>query len=169
MGRRQPDRRLQASAVALLLGLAAESALAQRLTGTVTDSASGAPIAGAVVALNDGAGALIARGMTNQAGAFSVASHPSLRRVSVRRLGYRPRDVDVAAGTAQLDIRVMQLPTLLQPVSVAAASNCPRRNDREPAYALLEQARAGLLASVVARKESPAESMVLLRYERKMQ
>jgi hypothetical protein len=41
-------------------------------------------------------------------------------------------------------------------VSVTAATKCPRRRDRTLALALLEQARAGLLATVVARSQVPA-------------
>jgi hypothetical protein len=55
---------------------------------------------------------------------------------------------------------------MLDPVSVKANA-CPSRADAGPALGLLEQARAGLLNSVVARKTNPA-SVVLIRYQRMM-
>ena len=59
------------------------------------------------------------------------------------------------------------IPYQLQPVQVTSGPNCPRRSDRAAALALLEQARAGLLATVVARSERPAQ-MKRLMIDRRM-
>jgi hypothetical protein len=50
-------------------------------------------------------------------------------------------------------------------VTVRAATNCPRRSDRLQALSLLQQARAGLLATVTARKTDRA-SVIRLHYKR---
>ena len=50
------------------------------------------------------------------------------------------------------------LPNLIQAVHVIANSRCRVRKDRAEALGLWEQARAGLLATIVAREENPAKS-----------
>src|SRR6185437_9181742 len=89
------------------------------------------------------------------------------RRIRVVRIGFRPRDLALPAGQAdvRLDIDLPLLPTLLEPVAVRANPRCPLRTDRAAAFALLEQARAGLLASVVEREASPAR-LVRLAFDR---
>jgi hypothetical protein len=86
------------------------------------------------------------------------------RRARFRHIGFRPREVPVPAaidGVARLDVSLTSIPHLLEPVSVSAASACPRRSDESDAFALLEQARSALLASIVARQTNPAH---LVRY-----
>jgi hypothetical protein len=55
--------------------------------------------------------------------------------------------------------------TLLESVSVTAESVCPARPDRGQAMALLDQARDGLLATVVARETKPGTLRTVI-YER---
>src|SRR5690349_15997847 len=142
-------------AALLLLATAAIRALpAQILRGTVRDSASNAPIPGAVLVLLDSSGASLGRNITNERGQYTIALHPAMRRVQVLRIGFRPRTVripDAVDGVAQLDLALPVIPRLLESFSVIDQPNCPRREGRPQAFALWEQARAALLAVVVAR------------------
>lgn len=147
---------------------AARTAMGQELRGAVTDSASGQPVAGAVLLLLDSAGAVVTRNITNELGRFRVAMPDGVRRVRFLRIGYRPRELTIPAssnGIDQFDVRMAQVPAFLAPVHVVAGANCPRRSDRDAAFSLWEQARDGLLATVVAREANPA-SLIRLRYER---
>jgi hypothetical protein len=148
--------------VMALLALTVGRALhAQQLRGVVRDSASGLAIPGAVVTLLDTAGALAARTVTNERGQFrATLLGNGVRSVRLVRLGFRPAEARLPAadgGEIHMDIVMVSIPLSLQPVSVTATgSKCPRRRDRVLALALLEQARAGLLATVVARSQVPA-------------
>jgi hypothetical protein len=156
-----------AGAAFTLAALAALPAAAQRVVGTVRDSASREPIAGAAVLLLDANGAVVARTLSSALGQFS-ASAARTRRLRVVRIGFRPREVSLPpAGPAvvRLDVEMLLLPTLLEAVDVRANPRCPPRADRGAAFALLEQARAGLLASVVERDGSPAR-LVRLAFDR---
>jgi hypothetical protein len=159
--------------VALLIGALAYSrgAGAQELRGLVRDSVSRLAIPGAVVTLLDSAAAPAARTTTNERGEFrAVLLTDGARRVRVVRLGFRPAEVAVPRardGAIQLDITLVAIPMSLQPVHVTASPRCGRRSDHTLALGLLEQARAGLLATVVARSEKPAR-MTRLRATRRM-
>jgi hypothetical protein len=86
------------------------------------------------------------------------------------RLGFRPAESrlpDASGGIIQMDVVMVSIPLGLLPVQVTSGPNCPRRRDRAAALALLEQARAGLLATVVARSDKPAR-MTRLRAIRTM-
>ena len=72
----------------------------------------------------------------------------------------------LGAGT-NIDIVIASLATMLEPVRVIDQPNCPRRNDRAAAFALWEQAKSGLLATVVARQENPA-ALLRLAFQRRM-
>ncbi|MGH7621343.1 MAG: carboxypeptidase regulatory-like domain-containing protein, partial [Gemmatimonadaceae bacterium] len=87
-------RRRVAAAVgaALALALAALPAAAQRVVGTVRDSASREPIAGAAVLLLDANGVIVARTISSALGQFS-APRPRARRARVVRIGFRPREI----------------------------------------------------------------------------
>jgi hypothetical protein len=154
----------------LLAGaLAAVSAHAQTLRGTVRDSSSGVPIPGAVVTLLDSAAAVAARTTTDEVGQFrAVLVGNGVRAVRVVRLGFRPRTVTLPAardGVIRVDVPMTSIPMSMQSVNVTAGPGCPRRPDRAQAAAVLEQARAGLLATVVARSDKPAH-MTRLRATR---
>src|SRR5687768_7242399 len=112
----------------LLVALVAMAALArvaaaQELRGTVRDSASGLPVTGAVVMLQDARGTTMARNLSGARGGFIVPLNGDARRVRVVRLGYRPRIVALPqpiTATMQLDIVLASLPTLLQGLRVTA-------------------------------------------------
>ena len=151
------------AAVLILLGF--RSAGAQTIRGTVLDSASRAPVPGVVVTLLDSASAVLGRIITNGRGQFNVPSAGAVRRLRLQRIGFRrqERSIDVpASGITDVEIRLASLPTMLEPVLVSSNSRCPRRDDYQATYALLEQSRAGLLATIVARKEKPAAMRVLV-------
>lgn len=163
-------RRARLSCLAISALAIASAASAQDLRGTVVDSATRLPIPGAVVVLLDAAGTTVARNITNERGQYRVAAPLGARRMRVLRMGFRPREVPVALtapGAQPLDVAMVSIATMLEEVRVLAGPSCPRRSDRRAALALLEQARAGLLTSVVAREANPA-SMMILAFERTM-
>ena len=153
----------------VLVAVAATDARAQTLRGTVRDSSSGVPIPGAVVTLLDSAAGVAARTTTDEGGQFrAVLMGNGVRAVRVVRLGFRPRTVTLPSardGVIRVDVSMTSIPMSMQSVNVTAGPGCPRRPDRALAAAVLEQARAGLLATVVARSDKPAH-MTRLRATR---
>jgi hypothetical protein len=130
---------------------------AQDIRGTVRDSASRQPIAGAVVQVLDATGQSLGRSITNDRGEFRVAARAGGRAISVKRIGFRPRLVPTPSATSPIvDIAMVPLASLLDPIQVSDVTKCPRRSDRAAAVALWEQARTGLLATVVSRETNPA-------------
>jgi len=164
--------RASLSVVALLLSATAalQPLSAQLLRGSVRDSANRAPIGGAVIVLLDSTGASLGRNITNERGEYSIALHPSMQRIQVLRIGFRPRMVRIpnaVDGVARLDVVMPAIPRLLESVSIIDQPNCPRRDDRALAFSLWEQARSALLAVVVAREANPA-SVIRLQALRRM-
>jgi carboxypeptidase family protein len=150
----------------VVAALAARGAHAQELRGVVRDSASGLPIPGAVVTLLDSTATGVARTITNEGGQFRVVLLSNVvRRVRIVRLGFRPiaaRLPDPVDGIIRMDIEMASISMSLTPVQITTARpNCPRRRDREAALGLLEQVRAALLATIVARSDKPARMMRL--------
>ena len=159
LARRLAARALIAAFGVCTIGGATGRAEAQETRDIVRDSASQVAIPGAVVSLLDNAGRALARTITNGRGEFHAVLTPDVSRIRVVRLGFQPRELRAEAGpdsVSQLTISMQPVPSLLQPVRVAAPTRCPRRSDRLAALSLLEQARAGLLATLVARSENPA-------------
>jgi hypothetical protein len=147
---------------ALLLAtlcLAGRASAQQRLHGVVRDSATGRPVLGAVVIALDAAGGQLARTIVGPDGAYRLMPQARATRIQTLRIGFRPQTLDVPAGMddAALDIRLVSIPTLLEQVHVVAdKAACPQRADAVAAAALYDQARAALLATVVARETNPA-------------
>lgn len=138
----------------------AGTARAQEIRGTVVDSVTRQPVAGAVATLQDARGEMLSRTITNERGQFRLAAIGEPRSILVKRIGFRPRTVSFT-GNGPIDIALAAIPSLLEPVTVEAAGRCPRRNDRTAALSLLQQARAGILNSVVAREQNPPAMMRL--------
>jgi hypothetical protein len=67
---------------------------------------------------------------------------------------------------ARFDITLLAVPALLDSVKVVVNSRCSKRKDAAAAAALLQQARSGLLATIVARDSNPA-AIVRLAFERR--
>jgi len=123
--------------------------------GVVRDSATGQPVAGAVVMALDAIGNTLARTITGERGQYRLNRPPNALLIRAVRLGFRQateRLPLVNAEVTTLNLALATLPRTLQAVEVNAAKGCPARTDRAEAYALLDQARAGLLATVVARE-----------------
>ncbi|MDB4876083.1 MAG: hypothetical protein JWM41_2529 [Gemmatimonadetes bacterium] len=153
---------------ALLVAVGFRDARAQHIGGSVRDSASNQPIPGAVVSVLDATGRASSRGITDAAGRFRVPMPEGAVRLQVIRIGFRPitRTLAVAgAADTTVDFAMTALPTMLEAVSVVDQPRCSKRPDRATAFALWEQARAALLASVVARESSRGTMHVLL-YDR---
>ena len=152
--------------ITTLLSLFAATTLgAQQVSGIVRDSVSGLAVPGAVVSVYDSAGHHGVRTISNGAGRFTVDVHPGQARLRVIRIGFEPRDVRVSASVnaraAGLEIRMLSLPALLTRVHVAGQAICPGNEDRSGTLALWDQARAGLLATVVARHTNPGQMTLL--------
>jgi hypothetical protein len=149
--------------LAAVVAFARAASAQQQVTGTVRDSASRQPVPGAVVTVLDSLGRALERGTTDQRGQFRVAAPAEGRRIRVLRLGFRPRELALSRERgAPGDVVMVAIPILLDQVRVTAAASCPRRDDRASALALLEQVRAGLLSTVVARTENTARMTRLL-------
>ncbi len=163
-------RVVAAVAVACVPALTPQTIAAQSpdVRGVVRDSATGAPVPGVVVLALDALGATLSRAITNERGTYRVNRPDATMLIRAVRLGYRPtteRLPTLRAPSMTLDLSIVTIPRALEAVGVTAARGCPVRTDRAEAYALLDQARAGLLAAVVARERQPAE-LKILRFER---
>ncbi len=160
---------LAALIFALMPALAVQaSAQAGEVRGFVRDSASGKGVSGAVVLALDALGTTLSRTITGDVGQFRLARPEGTMLVRALRLGFRPtteRLPLVRAEIMTVDIALATVPRTLDAMEVTAARGCPVRADKAEAYALLDQARAGLLATVVARERQPA-MLHVLRYER---
>src|SRR5262245_3978179 len=151
--------------LALLLG--SSTAGAQQLRGVVRDSASQTPLPGVVLLLLDTSGRVSARSITSEDGGYLISLTPSIQRLRILRIGFRPRELaipEMVDGSARLDVSMAAIPTLLTGVTVIDQPNCPRRPDRAAAFALWEQTKAALLATVVAREAAPA-TVLRLHYD----
>lgn len=160
----------RAATLAAALAWGSVAADAQQVRGMVTDSASGGPIPGAVLQLLDSAGGVRGRTISDQRGAYTLRLPVGAVRVRALRIGFRPRFAELPAapaGDVRVDLAMPRIPAFVEPIRVVAAQ-CGRRSDRGSALALLEQARAGLLTTVVSREANPA-SVTRYRIERAME
>ncbi|MEQ1690616.1 MAG: carboxypeptidase-like regulatory domain-containing protein, partial [Gemmatimonas sp.] len=150
--------------------VAAAQAQAQtgEVRGVVRDSSTGRPVSGAVVLALDALGTTLGRTISGERGQYRLSRPDATMLVRVLRLGYRPtteRLPLVRAEVLTVDLIMVTVPRALDGMDVIAARGCPTRADRADAFALLDQARAGLLATIVARERQPARLHVL-RFER---
>jgi hypothetical protein len=119
------------------------------------DRTSGAPVIGAVVWLSDSVGGTVARALSDASGAFSVMRPRGSTQLHIVRIGFRPRDVVIPAADTTLALQLEPIPTLLEAVTASSHRVCPGDNGNAQGLELWEQARAALLASVVARETHP--------------
>ena len=138
---------------------------AQRVTGTVRDSMSGVPIGGVVIWLGDARDSVLARSIGNEAGAFTVTRPRTTTRAHLVRIGYRPREMALSGADSTLDLRLERIPALLATVKASGRRVCPGDRATNEGFELWEQARAALLASIVAREVHPPR-IRLISYER---
>lgn len=143
---------------------------AQELRGSVRDSASRQPIPSAVVLLVDSSGAVLARRATDALGVFRFARNPGARQLRVLRLGFRPlvQSLSPTERSAPLEVVLATTPVQLAPVRATAQAACPGHDDRAAAYAVLEQVRAALLATVISAENNRA-TMTRLLFDRRME
>jgi hypothetical protein len=149
---------------AAALFASATPAASQVAQGVLRDSTAGTPLPGAVVMALDSVGATIARTLTDSAGRFSIAFGRS-DRLRFVRIGYTPREARVDAFEARAwTIAMVRIPPVLNAVRVAERGVCPGAgvSDGAVAWRTWDQARAGLLASVVARTTNPMTASSLL-------
>lgn len=115
-------------AALLLLGLLAPGGLnAQELRVTVTDRGNGAPVAGAMVRVENEAGILVRAGFTNARGVVRLRTDTGRFLVSAARTGYQPGNaqVEVGDGEAALDVRLAPSPFALDTVKVIGQATGP--------------------------------------------
>ena len=150
-----------------MAAIAPRPMVGQELRGVVRDSASRLPIPGAVVTLQDSASQPLARTTTSERGEFRIAllNHDAVRRIRVVRLGFRPistRLPDPVDGVIRVELDLATISMRMAPVAITAErpARCPRRRDGLVAMAVLDQARAGLLATIVARSERWTDSPI---------
>lgn len=165
---------LQRCLPACLVAIAAAGALSaaplcaqEAMNGVVVDSATGAAISAAVVVSLDLAGRERGRVLTGAQGEFRLPFDTAVVQLRVLRMGFRPRAVPMAGfDKGQLArAEMVRLPQLMSRVSVRSNRSCPRQPDDGLVFSLWEQARIGLVASVVAREATKARSTILV-YER---
>jgi hypothetical protein len=137
--------------------------LAFNVAGIIRDSTTRRPIAGAVVIALDSARAILARTLTSQAGRFRVAGPARVATLRVQKIGYRMRELSPGAAGAieNVDLALARIPWSLQPVVTRMNASCPVRSDNAVAMALVDQARAGLLATLVTDEAEGARYDVL--------
>ena len=140
---------------ALAAVAAADPALAQRVRGALTDSATHEPIPGAVVSISDSSGRFLARGVADAEGRFSVPRLDGSSRIHIVRIGYRPTDALVLPGDELLELHMVPIASRLATVKTSGRRVCPGETKSSEALELWEQVRAGFFASVVARQAQP--------------
>lgn len=136
-----------------------------RLRGVVTDSATGSPVAGAVVSVVDSTNATLAQATADATGRFFVLRPAAGMRLRVIRIGYRPSTRALSADTSML-VSLARIPPVLEALRVASSPLCPGSNEQGSAFQIWEQVRAGLLATSVASRESSTVSATTLTFKR---
>ena len=119
---------MRSSLAVLALALWAAPLVAQTrtITGTVTDVESREPLEGTQIGVK---GSPTLRATTRENGAFSITVPTQDVVLQLRRIGYPPKEVPVAAGTATVEITLKRDPLKLDEVVVSGqASGISRRN-----------------------------------------
>ena len=162
--------RMLAPALASLLtaaSLVAAQGVRGTVRGTVRETGSGLAIGGAVVWLSDSSGTLLARTLADADGRYLLARLAASARLHVLHIGFRPVDVafDRTTSDSVMDVQMSALPLSLSAVEARSRRVCPGDKGTSEALDLWEQARAALLASVVAR-EAAAPRLRIVSYDR---
>src|SRR6476646_578194 len=108
----------RAGRIALVAAIAAISlplgaAQAQRVRGTLTDSATGEPVTGAVVSVLDSAGQFLSRTIADDRGRYAAARFRGSRTIHIVRIGYRPVDATIATSDSTMDFRLTPIASRL--------------------------------------------------------
>lgn len=159
-------------ALTLALGFntqrAGAQAPAQFVRGTVLDSVTRQPVAGSVVMATGANGTVLVRTLANERGIYQVSFPVAATGIRVLHMGYKARDLPVArtsTGIMQINVSMARVQSTLAVMNVRANGNCSVRKDRALAQVFYEQARDGLLATIVAR-EAANTQMKRLRFDR---
>jgi hypothetical protein len=148
--------------IAVAFGLTSV-AQAQTVSGRVTDRTSGFPVAGVVVSALDANGAPLVRAVTDSASGYRITIVPGAVKLHFRRIGFSPAQVAIADSVnGRIDVILTRLPTQLPPVKAIAAAQCDADANSAEALSLWEEARAGLITSLVARETKTAFMSVLI-------
>lgn len=152
-------------ALLLYVGAAAAPAAAQTVSGRVTDRTSGFPVAGVVVSALDSSGTLLTRAVTDSASGYHIAVLPGMVRLSFRRIGYSPAEAALKDSVnGRIEVVMSRLPTKLPPVKAVVTAQCAEGANGPDVLALWDQARSGMLTSLVAH-DSKAEYTSVLLYQ----
>ncbi len=135
--------------------LCARPLLAQRITGTVREANSSAPVTGAVVWIGNARDSSLLRTLTDERGRFVVGRPPGATVAHVVRIGFLPREVNLTTSDTLPDIELARIPQLAA-IATTEQRNCRDDGLNAQTFALWEQARAALLAGAVARETHPA-------------
>jgi hypothetical protein len=148
----------------LLLLAAASVASGQQIHGRITDRTSGVPVAGVVVSALDANGAVLSRAVSDSASGYHITLVDGATKLQFRRIGFAPAAASLRdTVNGRIDIALSRLPTVLPPVKALADAQCPSEANSGEALALWEEARSGMLTSIVAR-ESKAAWISILAY-----
>jgi hypothetical protein len=152
-------------ALLLYAGAVATPAAAQTVAGRVTDRTSGFPVAGVVVSALDSAGTALTRAVTDSASGYRMLIPAGVARFSFRRIGYSPAEASLKdTVNGRLEITMSRLPTRLPPVKAVVTAQCDAGANGPDVLALWDQARSGMLTSLVAH-DSKAEYTSVLLYQ----
>ncbi|CAN5685995.1 hypothetical protein BH23GEM1_BH23GEM1_10550 [soil metagenome] len=112
--------------VAFLLAGTAGKVSAQSIQLRVVDSTTMLPLNGALVALLDRQGAVVAEALSSAAGFPAFTAPAGSYRVRVRRIGYRPYVSDMVelSGRRALTIVVQSEPVVLSTIVISARTSC---------------------------------------------
>ncbi len=162
---RRPPVALRAFLGALILCLSASTVAAQAVRVTLTDSATGSPIGGAIVTLVSSDGQPAVRGLSSTNGQrVLTAPEEGSFRIQVRRIGQAPflsAPILLRNGsTAVLPLALPARPVVLPMTTITGSTSCPSIDDAGGAAAMLwTEARTALTTSELTR----AERLVKLR------
>ena len=132
------------------------------LRGAVRDSTTSLALPGVVVSVLDARGATLARTIADGNGRFAVTVGAGAAQLHLIRIGFQPRDVTLPAHLPpSLELGMVRLPALLSAVHISDQELCPGSAERGAAFQLWEEARAGLLATIVARESNPAQAQFI--------
>jgi hypothetical protein len=150
-------------AAILVTATASLAGAQQTIQGRITERTAGISVAGVVVSALDAAGTTIARTVSDSATGYRMPVLAGMTRLHFRRIGFSPAEVAISAATDdRIDVVLTRLPTQLPPVKAVASAQCPTDANSADALSLWEEARAGLLTSLVARESKTAFISVLV-------
>jgi len=124
------DRRLELKhcGLLLLLCLASSPLPAQLVRGQVTIASTGAPLGGALVALADSGGTVVARTLSSASGQYAVFAPRAGRwEVRVAAIGYTPErlaGIEVGVVATLVNVALAERPFVLPELVAVSSSEC---------------------------------------------